>query len=179
MVKISIAATSREALTRPWRSLSRSANAAMSTRTTVVAHVTRHFDAPIERVFDAWLTCSMIERWMFGPAVRDEEIVRLSIDPRVGGAFSFVVEREGEEIDHLGKYLEIDRPRRLAFTWVVVGEKAGSRVTVDIAPQGAACELTLAHEMHPDWAEFVGRTEEAWQKMLEALAAALAETDKA
>lgn len=150
----------------------------MTARTSAIARVTRRFDFPAERVFDAWLTCSMIDQWMFGPAVRDEEIVRLAIDPRVGGAFSFVVERQGEEIDHIGKYLEIDRPRRLAFTWAVAGEKAGSRVTIDIAAQGTGCELTLAHELHPDWASFVERTEEAWRKMLEALAAALAENAK-
>ena len=150
----------------------------MSARTSVIARVTRRFEFPAERVFDAWLTRTMIEQWMFGPAVRDEEIVRLSIDPRVGGAFSFVVERQGEEIDHLGKYLEIDRPRRLAFTWAVAGEKTGSRVIIDITAQGAACELTLAHEMHPDWANFVARAEEAWRKMLEALALALAENAK-
>lgn len=147
----------------------------MNTRISANARVSRHFTAPAERVFDAWLTCSMIERWMFGPAVRDEEIVRLSIDPRVGGAFSFLVDRGGQEIDHIGKYLEIDRPRRLAFTWAVAGEKTGSRVVIEIASSGLAngCELTLTHELHPDWTSFVGRAEEAWAKMLDALAAAL------
>lgn len=111
----------------------------------------------------------MIERWLFGPEVRDEEIVRLSIDPRVGGAFSFVVDRQGQVIEHLGKYLEIDRPRRLVFTWAVAGEKTGSRVVVEIAPLSQGCELTLTHEMHPDWASFVSKVEESWAKMLKAL----------
>jgi uncharacterized protein YndB with AHSA1/START domain len=110
-----------------------------------LARLARRFDAPAERVFDAWLTRSMIDQWMFGPAVRDEEIVRLSIDPRVGGAFSFVVDRQGEEIDHIGKYLEIERPRRLVFTWAVAGERTGSRVVIEIAPDaagaGTGCEL--------------------------------------
>jgi uncharacterized protein YndB with AHSA1/START domain len=144
----------------------------MSTRASANAQVSRRFDAPAERVFDAWLTRSMIDQWMFGPAVRDEEIVRLSIDPRVGGTFSFVVDRQGEEIDHIGRYLEIDRPRRLVFTWAVAGERTGSRVVIEIATDGsgAGCELILTHEMHPDWADFVSRAEEAWAEMLEALA---------
>lgn len=139
------------------------------------ARVSRRIDAPAERVFDAWLTRSMIDRWLFGPAVRDEEIVRISIDPRVGGAFSFVVNRQGQEIDHIGKYLEIERPRRLVFTWAVAGEKTGSRVGIEIAPTASdlGCELTLTHEMHPDWASFVSKVEEAWTKMLEGLARAV------
>lgn len=54
---------------------------------------------------------------MFGPAVRDEAIVRLDLAPHVGGSFSFVVRRQGEEINHVGTYLEIERRRRLVFTW--------------------------------------------------------------
>lgn len=89
----------------------------MSTAPRINVRVTRRYTAPPERVFDAWLDAEMIGKWMFGPALRDEEIVRLSLDARVGGSFSFVVRRQGEEIDHMGEYLEIDRPRRLVFTW--------------------------------------------------------------
>ena len=145
----------------------------MTAKPSVNARVSRRFDEPAERVFDAWLSRAMIGRWMFGPDVRDEEIVRLSIDPRVGGAFCFVVEREGEEIEHFGKYLEIERPRRLVFTWVVAGEKAGSRVVLEIVSAGKECELTLTHELHPDWVQSIERVEQSWQHMLNALAAAL------
>ena len=148
----------------------------MTAKAPVIARFSKRFDEPAERVFDAWLSRPMIGRWMFGPDVRAEEIVRLSIDPRVGGAFCFVVEREGEEVEHRGKYLEIARPSRLVFTWVVAGERAGSRVLVDIASHGEACELTLTHELHPDWAPFIGRVEESWQHMLHVLAVTLKES---
>ncbi|HTO05347.1 MAG TPA: SRPBCC family protein [Opitutus sp.] len=144
----------------------------MSTKP-IRAVVTRRFHAPAERVFDAWLNREMLGRWMFGPAVRDEEIVHLALTPRVGGSFSFLVERGGEDIEHLGKYLEIDRPSRLAFTWIVASEAVGSRVIVEIAPGETGCELTVTHEIHPSWAEQVGRTEQAWGKMLDTLAIAL------
>lgn len=145
----------------------------------VHVRVERRFDASPERVFDAWLDPEMIGRWMFGPALRDEEIVRLSVDARVGGSFSFVVRRQGEEIDHVGRYLHMNRPRRLVFTWGVAGVSVDeSRVIVDILPIGAGCELTLTHELHQSWADYASRTEAGWIKMLDALASILGEQDR-
>jgi uncharacterized protein YndB with AHSA1/START domain len=72
-------------------------------RSPVAVRVTRRFSAAPERVFDAWLDPEMIGRWMFGPALRDEDVVRSALDKRVGGSFSFVVRREGEEIDHMAR----------------------------------------------------------------------------
>jgi uncharacterized protein YndB with AHSA1/START domain len=139
--------------------------------TTAVVRVSHHFAAPAEFVFDAWLEPALIERWMFGPAVRDEEIIDLKVDPRIGGSFSFVVRRQGKPIDHVGTYREIDRPRRLAFTWGVAGDSAGkSVVTVEIKPTAHGCELQLTHAMDRRWAEFANRVQEGWTKMLGKLA---------
>lgn len=143
--------------------------------TTLQARVTRHVDALPEQVFAAWLSPELIGRWMFGPALRDEEVVRIALDARVGGTFSFVVRRQGQEIDHVGEYLEIDRPRRLAFTWGVMPSPDRSRVIVDFTPTATGSEVTLTHELSPEWADFVSRSQEAWGKMLDALARMLAE----
>jgi uncharacterized protein YndB with AHSA1/START domain len=146
----------------------------MSAKLPAVARVTRQFNTSAERVFDAWLSPEMIGRWMFGPNVRDEEVVLISVDARMGGAFSFIVRRQGQEIDHVGEYLEIDRPRRLVFTWGVRENLPDtSRVIIDIATQENGSELSLAHEMPPDWANFIDRAVESWTKMLAALATAL------
>jgi len=141
----------------------------MSSKAPVTVTVKRRFAAAAEEVFDAWLEPKLVAQWMFGPTVRDEEIVRISIDPRVGGLFSFVVRRQGQEIDHVGEYLEIERPRRLAFTWAV-GKRTpdDTRVVIDIAPVGAGCELALRHERV--WADYEERTAHGWTTMLEALA---------
>lgn len=145
----------------------------MADRPKIEVVVTRQFAAAAERVFDAWLDAAYLERWMFGPAVRDEEIVRLSIDGRVGGKFSFLVRRQGAEIDHVGTYLEIDRPRRLVFTWGIAGESVDeSRVVIEITPRAAGCELTLTHEMDSKWADYKERTQAGWSKMLDLLVAA-------
>jgi len=148
----------------------------MTTKTPIQVCVTRRFDAAPDRVFDAWLNPELIRAWMFGPAVREEEVVRITNDPRVGGSFSFVVRRQGEEINHVGEYLEIQRPWRLVFTWGI-DEAGGSQVVIDITAQDTGCELTLMHELPPDWSDYADRTKAAWSKMLEVLASQL-ERDK-
>jgi uncharacterized protein YndB with AHSA1/START domain len=140
----------------------------MSTTPNVIVQVTQRFTASAERVYAAWLDPGLIAWWMFGSQLMEQEVVRISVDPRVGGAFSFVVRRQGQEIDHVGEYLELVPPRRLVFTWGIVGSDS-SHVVVEIVPQGAGCELMLTHELHPDWADYAGRTEMGWTKMLAAL----------
>ena len=130
--------------------------------------VTRRFAVPPDRVFDAWLDAAWVGRWMFGPGVRDERIRHLTLDPRAGGRFSFAVERQGQVVDHVGNYLEIDRPRRLVFTWGVNGS-GSSRVTVTLAPSAGGCTLTLVHEIAPEWAAYAQRTQAGWQFMMDTL----------
>lgn len=137
---------------------------------TAIVRVTHSFTAPAERVFDAWLKPGMVGTWMFGPNLRSEEIVHLKTDPRVGGRFSYLVKRQGVEIDHVGIYREIDRSRRLVFTWGIAGTSAGeSVVEIDIIPAATGCELILVHHMDPRWADFVDRTRSGWTAMLIAL----------
>ena len=138
--------------------------------------VTHSFPRFAEQVFDAWLDPGKVGKWMFGPPLRDETIVRMGLEARIGGRFSFVVNREGKEFDHVGEYLEIDRPSRLVFTWGIKGmsEDPGSRVTIGIFPAPDGCELSLTHEIPAAWAGFASRTKEGWTKMLESLGRFLA-----
>jgi uncharacterized protein YndB with AHSA1/START domain len=140
------------------------------------AIVLRRFSASAERVFNAWFDPVSLGRWMFGPGVRDEQIVRLTVDARVGGRFSFVVKREGGEIDHVGEYLEIDRPHLLVFTWATRDRLPEmSRVVVEITPHGAGCEVKLTHLMSARWSAYVDKAADAWTKMLDALERAIAQ----
>jgi uncharacterized protein YndB with AHSA1/START domain len=140
-----------------------------------VLRVSRRVSAPAERVFDAWLDPVWIGRFMFGPHLRSERVVSLTNEPRVGGTFHYRVERQGTEIDHTGTYREIERPRRLVFTWGVDAEEGDqSLVTIEITPYDNACELSLTHRIHPDWAEYVDRAEAGWTRILDDLANALA-----
>jgi uncharacterized protein YndB with AHSA1/START domain len=146
----------------------------MTTHDSAAAHVARRFNASAERVFDAWLDPALIGRWMFGPTIRDEEVVAITLDPRVGGRFSFVVCRHGHDVEHLGEYLELDRPRRLVFTWATREDlPSHSRMIVETTPMDGGCELTLTQELDPKWADFASHAEDAWAKMLESLARTL------
>jgi uncharacterized protein YndB with AHSA1/START domain len=103
----------------------------------------------------------MVMKWMFP----NGEIIRAEIDTRVGGSFSFVDLRNGEEIDHRREYLEIDRPRRLVFTWGVPKASPDfARVIIEIIPIETGSDLTLTHELHPNWADLKSKIENSWAK---------------
>ncbi|MHC5543277.1 SRPBCC family protein, partial [Singulisphaera rosea] len=100
-------------------------------------------------------------------------MVRAETDPRVGGTFCFVDRRDGRDIEHLGEYLELERPSRLVFAFCVpMFSSERTRVIVDIVPlDDGGCELTLTHEnVH---VEYASRTEEGWGKLLDALDATI------
>ena len=142
----------------------------------VHAVVLHRFDVAAERGFDACLDPSWVGRWMFGPDVRDERIVRLALEARVGGRFSFVVDRAGSEIEHVGEYLEIDRSRLLVFTWAMPHEHlAASRVVIEFTPHAQGCEVKLTHVMGAHWSASVDRAARAWSLRFAVLERAIAE----
>jgi uncharacterized protein YndB with AHSA1/START domain len=123
---------------------------------------------------------------MFGIAGKDqEEILNIAIDAKAGGAFSFVIRRQGKELDHFGTYLELKRPNRIAFTWAArevtnpPQKVDSSRVNIDIVAQGTGCEVTLTHELAPEWAHFAEKASGSWKKMLNAIAVVLGENTSA
>ena len=139
----------------------------MSTQTTATVRVKHRFTASAERVFDAWLDPAKARRFLF--ATPTGQMVRAEIDPRVGGQFTFTDRRDGEDVDHTGEYLEIDRPRRLVFTFMVPKySSVVTRVTIDIVPLESGCELTLTHE--GVLKEYEEGSKEGWSGILAALA---------
>jgi len=133
--------------------------------------VVRHFEFSAERVFDAWLDPQRVGRWLF--ATSSGEIVRVKIDARVGGGFVIVDRRAGDDVEHQGEYLEVDRPKRLVFKFLVPKySPLYSRVAIDIVPAGGGCDLTLVHE--GVLSEYEEQTQSGWTAILEKLAVELA-----
>ena len=134
-----------------------------------VAHT---YAAPPEQVFDAWLNPAIARLFLF--ATPTGEMIRYEVDARVGGRFTFVDRRpDMGDVLHTGEYLEIDRPRRLAFTFGVPQFNPDmTTVELDFAPAAAGgCQLTLTQRDVPaEWAE---RSQEGWTKIIASLDGAL------
>ncbi len=145
---------------------------------TIEARVSHRFSASPERVFDAWLDANRVREWMALPfsalGGRPVDVRRVEIDARVGGRFTFSDMREAGEAAHWGTYLEIDRPRRLVFTWFTSTEdeqENNSVVTLTIEPDGDGCVATIVHRMDARWAEYLSQAEQGWSGMLSQIAA--------
>jgi uncharacterized protein YndB with AHSA1/START domain len=132
--------------------------------------VTRRFDSPAERVFDAWLDPATAGKFLF--ATPTGTMVRVDIDAQVGGAFNITDRRDVGDVEHVGTYMEIDRPRRLAFTFSVPKySTVVTRVALELKPLPTGCELTLTHaDILPEWLE---SSKEGWGKILDSLARVL------
>ena len=134
--------------------------------------VTHRFAQSPERVFDAWLDPAIAGKFLF--ATPDGEMVRAEIDPKVGGRFRFTDRRDGTDVDHVGEYKEIDRPRRLVFTFAVpMYSDQETEVAIDIAPAAdGGAELTLTQgAVLPEYTE---RSVHGWTMILDGLARAIA-----
>lgn len=142
--------------------------------TTVEARVCHRFRATAEKVYDAWLEPAMVRRWM-ASALQSMglagDIGKIEIDARVGGKFLFTDQRGEMEARHWGTYLELERPKRIVFTWIVdeSEESKPSTVSLNIRPEADGCVVTITHEMDSEWAEYVPRVEAGWGSMLTAL----------
>jgi uncharacterized protein YndB with AHSA1/START domain len=126
------------------------------------------FGASAEHVYDAFLTPETAAQFLF--RTPNGEMVRSEVDARVGGAYAFTERRAGEDVLHTGEYVELERPRRIVFTFSVPKySSAVSTVALDIVPHGEGCELTLANSGVPAvWAE---RGREGWAGILAKAAA--------
>jgi uncharacterized protein YndB with AHSA1/START domain len=83
-----------------------------------VLRIERTFDAPAERVFDAWTSEEVLRRWLHG--MRGWETPTAEVDLRVGGRIRIVMRdpSDGAEAGATGEYRIVEPPHRLVFTWV-------------------------------------------------------------
>jgi uncharacterized protein YndB with AHSA1/START domain len=141
----------------------------------VVIRVSHRFNASAERVFDAWLIPGQASRFLF--RTRTGNVMQCEIQAEVGGGFTVTDRRpaaEGDEsvfdVVHLGKYLELSRPRRIVFDLTVLTyTEDTTRVTVDVTPLGGqASELLLTHELGATHQAHIveASTRKGWVNML-------------
>jgi len=115
-----------------------------------VVIVRRVLPAPPDTVYDEWLDPVGMIEWM---CPRPARAVKISLEPSVGGSLRIDIEDSGSSLYVSGHYLELDRPRRLRFTWSCsawADPSVQSVVTVTLDTHGAAeTMMTIEHEQLP------------------------------
>ena len=112
--------------------------------TDLMVRLTRKINAPIERVFDAWLNPAMLEKFIL-PA-GDMPPPEVTNDPREGGRFTIVMHVGEDRLPHTGTYRIIDRPHRLGFSWESAYSTDDSEVRLDFRALGDdSTEVELIH----------------------------------
>jgi uncharacterized protein YndB with AHSA1/START domain len=130
--------------------------------------IERTFNAPAQRVFEAWTSPEVMRRWWH--VGRDWETSVAEVDLRVGGAVRVMMRdpEKGKEYGGGGQYLEIDPPRRLVFTWYWDGNDTRQIIEIDFEE---ADGVTTVRFTHRDlWNEEAVRDhEDGWSKCFDNL----------
>jgi uncharacterized protein YndB with AHSA1/START domain len=98
-------------------------------------------EAEPELVFDYFTRPEALARWMGD---------RAELDPRPGGAF--IVHFEDRCVE--GRYVEVDRPRRLVIAWGRRGSRdlppSTSTLEVLLSPEGPGTRVSIVHSGLPE-----------------------------
>jgi len=139
--------------------------------TDLTVNIEKIINAPIEKVFDAWLDPAMLTRFILpDPAMPQPEVEN---DPREGGRFTIIMHVGDDKLPHSGSYLTVDRPGRLKFSWESVYSPDDSSVTLDFTAIDATTtkvELTHVKFLHE---EARSDHEGGWGNILDKLDAVL------
>jgi glutathione S-transferase len=111
--------------------------------------VRRFIAAPPQRVFDAWTDARVIPRWFKPGGV---PLRHLEIELRVGGRWHMTMGTPGDrELAGWGEFREIDRPRRIVYTWNWTPDPVGREtvVTVDFLERDRGTEIVIRHQGFP------------------------------
>jgi uncharacterized protein YndB with AHSA1/START domain len=131
-----------------------------------VTTVTRTIAAPPERVFDVWID----PQSSGGPWHGAERVILNAV---VDGLFYLAVKHAGRTWPHYGRFITLDRPRLIEFTWVSEATQGiETVVALELAPRGNQTEVTLRHSGVRD--DEMGRGhKEGWTMILSMLDDAL------
>jgi uncharacterized protein YndB with AHSA1/START domain len=136
--------------------------------------IRRVLPAPPDIVYDEWLDPVGMLDWM---CPRPARAVKILLEPAVGGSLRIDIEDSGFSLYVTGTFVELDRPRRLRFTWSCsawADPMVQSMVTVTLEEQGTDETLmTIEHEELPP--EQTGSHRRGWGTITVQLADAIRE----
>ena len=125
--------------------------------------VSRAIPAPVDKVFDVWIDPKSPGGPWFGAD-------RVIVNPVVDGLFYLAVKHEGRTWPHFGRFVRIERPYQVEYTWMSEGTRGvESVVTVTFEARGDETEVTLRHSGIPD-DEMGHQHKEGWTWVLSMLA---------
>jgi uncharacterized protein YndB with AHSA1/START domain len=112
--------------------------------TELTVNISKIIDAPIEKVFDAWLNPKMLSKFMTPmPGMPESDVEN---DARQGGSFTIIMHVGDDKLPHTGKYLEINRPNKLVFTWASHRSLDDSTVTLNFTKlDDHKTKISLSH----------------------------------
>jgi uncharacterized protein YndB with AHSA1/START domain len=107
--------------------------------------IERTFQAPVERVFDAWTSEEVMRRWWH--AEHDWETTEAEVDLRVGGEVRVVMRNPHKDAEYGGggRYTEVDPPNRLAFTWIWDDDTRRTLIEIDFEEADGATTVRFTH----------------------------------
>jgi uncharacterized protein YndB with AHSA1/START domain len=123
----------------------------------------RTIPATPAEVYDAWLdTQNQGNPWF--------QSDRLDFKPQQGALYHFMrVKDDGKEMPHYGRFVALDRPRRIELAWMSLFTRGlESVVTVTFEAKGEDTLLTLKHANLPD--DSYGNGHKHWDVLLGKLA---------
>lgn len=138
---------------------------------TIEIGLTRTMPATPEEVYDLWLAANSPGSPWYGGSHR-------IVQPVVDGLFCLTVQHEGSDYAHYGRFLALERPRRIGHTWISRATQGlESVVTLTFEAQEQQTLVHLQHAGVPD--DKVGRQhEQGWAFVLDAMADRLSELNK-
>ena len=109
--------------------------------------VSRVFNAPRERVYQAWMRPADLEQWWHMSA--DATTPFAEVDLRVGGTYRLGMTPPGGDDLFVvaGTFIEIVPPEKLVYTWrwENMEEEPESTVTVEVRDLGQSTEVVINH----------------------------------
>ena len=130
--------------------------------------IERTFRAPAEKVFDAWTSEEVIRRWWHTEL--GWETAEAEVDPRVGGVVRVVMRDPNKDVEYGGggNYTEIERPTRLAFTWIWDDDTRRTLIELDFEETDGVTTVRFTHSGLWD-EEAVRSHEDGWGKLFDNL----------
>lgn len=140
----------------------------------LVLELTHRFEAPREKVFEAWTNPKVLKRWWAAAPTWDTPLAE--VDAQEGGRYRLSMRTdEGDVHTVRGEFKEVQPPERLAYTWEweegpesAMAGSEGTLVVVEFHEDGDGTLVKLTHSGFSS-EEIKGMHVHGWQAVLENL----------